>query len=83
MPGKALSDNFEGFLAKYAEKASQIFYGVTYCHSRQLAYRLRIANNVPMSQSWISNNCWKGLAEEFYEETNRFIFENSQSETYL
>ena len=57
MPGKALLDNFEEYLAKYAEKASQIFHGVTYCHSRQLAYRLRIANNVSMSQSWISNDC--------------------------
>ena len=54
MPGKALPDNFED-LAKYAKKASQIFYGVTYYDLRQLAYRLGIAKNVPMSQSWISN----------------------------
>ena len=54
MPGKARTDNFEDF-AKYAKKASQIFYGVIYFDLRELAYRIGIANNVPMPQSWISN----------------------------
>ena len=53
MPGKALPDNFEEDLAKYCQKASQIFYGVTYYDLRQLAYQLGIANNVSMPQCWV------------------------------
>ena len=48
MPEKALPDNFEENLAKYAKKASKIFYGVSYYDLRELAYRLGIASNVPI-----------------------------------
>ena len=48
MPGKAFPNNFEEDLAKYAKKASQIFYGVSYYDLRELAYRLGIANSVPI-----------------------------------
>ena len=52
MPGKILPANLEENLTEYAKKASKIFYGITYFDLRQLAYRLAVANNVRVPESW-------------------------------
>ena len=52
MPGKILPANLEENLTEYAKKASKIFYGITYFDLRQLAYRLAVAHNVRVPESW-------------------------------
>ena len=49
---KILPANLEENLTEYAKKASKIFYGITYFDLRQLAYRLAVANNVRVPESW-------------------------------
>ena len=52
MPEKIFPANLEENLTEYPEKASKIFYGITYFDLRQLAYQLVVANNERLPESW-------------------------------